>query len=188
MEAWLHFVGRSDSSFRSEVLIALESAGFKITSLDRGSPSGFGLLFLDDMSAHACDLVREASHGGLERLLVVATSSEAAANPDAWGLLEAGASDLIVWNGSHPAREALSRFERWREVDDLVASPIVRGNLVGESPPWIRAMRQVVEAARFTDASVLILGESGTGKELVALHLFASRILDVVLILHFRPP
>ena len=29
-------------------------------------------------------------------------------------------------------------------------------------------MRQIVEVARFTDASVLILGESGTGKELIA--------------------
>jgi transcriptional regulator with GAF, ATPase, and Fis domain len=40
--------------------------------------------------------------------------------------------------------------------------------LVGESRAWKSLLRQVVEAARFTDASVLILGESGTGKELAA--------------------
>jgi transcriptional regulator with GAF, ATPase, and Fis domain len=49
-----------------------------------------------------------------------------------------------------------------------VQSPLVKKNLAGQSPAWIRALRQVIEIARFTDASVLIMGESGTGKELVA--------------------
>jgi transcriptional regulator with GAF, ATPase, and Fis domain len=33
---------------------------------------------------------------------------------------------------------------------------------------WISLLRQVVEAACFTDASILLTGETGTGKELVA--------------------
>jgi sigma54-dependent transcription regulator len=44
----------------------------------------------------------------------------------------------------------------------------VQGSLVGRSPAWISVLRQIVEVASFTDASVLITGESGTGKELIA--------------------
>jgi transcriptional regulator with GAF, ATPase, and Fis domain len=36
------------------------------------------------------------------------------------------------------------------------------------SPVWIRLLRQLIEVARFTTASVLLHGESGTGKELLA--------------------
>jgi transcriptional regulator with GAF, ATPase, and Fis domain len=49
-----------------------------------------------------------------------------------------------------------------------VNSPLVRNNLIGQSLAWNSVLRQIIEVARFTDASVLIMGESGTGKELVA--------------------
>lgn len=53
----------------------------------------------------------------------------------------------------------------------------MRNNLAGQSPAWIRCLRQIVEVASFSDSSVLITGESGTGKELVAqlLHTLDSR-------------
>jgi transcriptional regulator with GAF, ATPase, and Fis domain len=83
--------------------------------------------------------------------------------------LQAGATDVFAWDHSHePAREVAARFERWTQVDELVQSSSVRDNLVGQSPAWIRVSRQIVELARFTDASVLITGESGMGKELIA--------------------
>ena len=71
-------------------------------------------------------------------------------------------------HSTHPAREIAARFERWQKVDEVVASPVVGENLVGNNPGWISVLRQIVEVAIFTDASVLITGESGTGKELVA--------------------
>jgi transcriptional regulator with GAF, ATPase, and Fis domain len=53
-------------------------------------------------------------------------------------------------------------------VDQIIASPVVQSRVAGRSHVWISVLRQIVEVAAFTDASVLILGESGTGKEEVA--------------------
>jgi transcriptional regulator with GAF, ATPase, and Fis domain len=87
----------------------------------------------------------------------------------AWELLDAGASDVISWDScDDPIQAIITRLERWREVDELIASEAVQGNLVGTGQRWKGLLRQIVEVARFTRASVLITGESGTGKELVA--------------------
>jgi transcriptional regulator with GAF, ATPase, and Fis domain len=60
-----------------------------------------------------------------------------------------------------------ARIERWRAIDELVASRASRV-LVGASAQWIAALREIVEAARFSAASILLVGETGTGKELAA--------------------
>jgi len=44
----------------------------------------------------------------------------------------------------------------------------VGANLVGKNPVCISVLRQTIEVANFTDASIMVCGESGTGKELVA--------------------
>ena len=71
-------------------------------------------------------------------------------------------------DSGNPAKEVAERFCRWETVDAIVHSPAVQNMLVGRSPAFIELLRQVVEVAKFTNASVLIMGESGTGKELVA--------------------
>jgi DNA-binding NtrC family response regulator len=63
--------------------------------------------------------------------------------------------------------ERLQR-ERFREGRLAVASaPEVREQLVGKSPAWIEAFKQVGQVAQ-TDLTVLLEGETGTGKEVVA--------------------
>jgi transcriptional regulator with GAF, ATPase, and Fis domain len=75
---------------------------------------------------------------------------------------------VISWDGcDDPVRAIVSRLERWLEVDDLVAD-VAQETLVGTGPRWTGLLRQVVEVARFTQASVLLTGESGTGKEEIA--------------------
>jgi transcriptional regulator with GAF, ATPase, and Fis domain len=75
----------------------------------------------------------------------------------------------LVWSSDADLGERIkARLERWRAVDDLVNSPAVQAKLVGASPLWRKVLRQIVEVARFTSASVLLIGESGTGKELIA--------------------
>src|SRR5215204_1873463 len=127
------------------------------------------VVFFDEFSQGLCDFVREVSRGGLERVLAIAATGAAAAGDVVWRLLGEGASDVFAWDRrGDPAREVAARFARWEKIDQLVNSPLVRDNLVGESPAWKTVLRKLVEVARFTDASVLIMGESGTGKELAA--------------------
>jgi transcriptional regulator with GAF, ATPase, and Fis domain len=166
---WHHFFQPDHPFSPDPVLRALAAAGVVTRELEAEEVAGPGLVFFHEVTPRLCAFIRDASRGGVERLLAIALSDRAMADEAAWRVLRAGASDVLPWHRhAAPALEAASRFERWEAVDRLVDSPIVRDNLIGRSAPWIAALRQVAEAARFTSASVLILGETGTGKELVA--------------------
>jgi transcriptional regulator with GAF, ATPase, and Fis domain len=127
------------------------------------------LIYFIDAPPELPARVRVLSAEGAARVLAVAGPGAASTSSLAWELLDAGASDVISWDSCEdPIQAIIARLERWREVDELIASEAVRGNLVGTGPRWTGLLRQIVEVARFTRASVLITGESGTGKELVA--------------------
>jgi transcriptional regulator with GAF, ATPase, and Fis domain len=84
-------------------------------------------------------------------------------------LLAAGAGDVIRMDPSGDARDLVAGIlSRWMLVDSIVESDLVAKNVIGHSAVWRRLLREVVEAARFTQAPVLIAGETGTGKELIA--------------------
>jgi len=148
----------------------LQQAGLRVEphAAGGGQPA-HGVLLFDRVTPDLLMLIREVSASGTRRLLALAPCRAALAAGDAWDLVHAGASDVVSWHGAaDPAGQVAARLQRWRLVDELAASPQVRQTLVGRSPAWQSVMREVVEVARFTDASVLITGESGTGKELVA--------------------
>ncbi len=166
---WFRSFAGENSAPSAALRAALAEAGFRIEEDRSSSPSGSGILFLDVVSGSVLEFLREAARDGLDRILAIAAPRSKIGNGDAWRLLEAGASDFLLWDDRHdPANEAAARFRRWASIDRLVQSPLVQENLVGNSPAWISLLRQVVEVARFTDAPVLIAGETGTGKELVA--------------------
>jgi transcriptional regulator with GAF, ATPase, and Fis domain len=147
---------------------ALGRAGVKVVADSDPRVTCPALIYLTDTSPDVLPAVRRCSGGGGQRVLVVAGPRVATADDLAWELVRAGASDVISWDScDDPVRAVVSRLERWLEVDDLVAD-VTRGTLVGTGPRWTRLLRQVVEVARFTQASVLLTGESGTGKELIA--------------------
>jgi transcriptional regulator with GAF, ATPase, and Fis domain len=148
---------------------ALGHAGVMTVSGPGPHASCPALIYFTDAWPALSVMVRVLSAGGAERVLVIAGPGAAPMSGLAWELLDAGASDVISWdNCDDPIQAITARLERWREVDELIASEAVQGHLVGTGPRWIGLLRQIVEVARFTSASVLITGESGTGKELVA--------------------
>jgi transcriptional regulator with GAF, ATPase, and Fis domain len=169
MKVWLHFFSQEEPQAQETIIAALVSVGLETSPLLPTTSAGPGILIFTEVTQVLCRFLQEASHNGLNRVLAIATSRACLAGGDTWALLQAGASDVLAWDRAQlPAAAVVARFERWQAVDRLVESPLVRQSLVGESRAWKSLLRQVVEAARFTDASVLILGESGTGKELAA--------------------
>ena len=163
-EAWIHAVGCTKPD-ESQVSDSLREAGIDVrVSAARAGP---GIVLFE----HPCDEVRralhEAGHVRLERVAAVSLGDEPS-RLDAARLLDAGAAEVFAWNASSSSGAIAAHLMRWADVDEIVASPLVRENLVGESGTWKRALREVVEVARFTDVPILLFGESGTGKELVA--------------------
>lgn len=153
----------------ARMLESLNQAGLRSQNDEFFRCRGPGIVFFKELSNELLDLLRETSRRGLERVLAISLSPRAIAPEVSWDLLAAGAADVFAWDRCHdPAQEIAARFQRWEQVDEIVRSPLVKENLAGQSPVWIRSLRQIVEVATFTDSSVLITGESGTGKELFA--------------------
>jgi transcriptional regulator with GAF, ATPase, and Fis domain len=167
--AWVQFVTAGASPSREEVKRGLSRAGVELYAPRPGPCTGPGLIVSDGVTPDLLNLIRETSRGGIDRVLVLATSAAGLEPSGPWALLKAGAADVLTWDDAAEASgEITARFSRWEEVDDLVRSSLVSDNLVGRSTAWTALLRQIVEVARFSNASMLITGESGTGKELVA--------------------
>ncbi len=166
-KVWRNFHGRNPG-LSCSAIIALNEAGIHTHTCDGDSPRGPGLLFFDEITS-LCHRIRELSCSGRERVLAVSLCQSSLTSEAIWGLLQSGASDVIAWDESATCVHDIAlRLERWLAVDQLLDSALVSTNLIGQSTTWRSVLRQLIEVARFTDASILITGESGTGKELAA--------------------
>ena len=169
ISVWLHCSSGEHLLSRASIASALACEGVTCQRRDEVPESSLGVVFFDRETPELIEFIQHSTHHGLHRVLAVATHRAAVAGNRPWKLMQAGASDVMAWDGSAaPAATITARLQRWKAVDDLVNAPVVRDNLVGRSRAWVMVLRQVIELARYTDASVLITGESGTGKELIA--------------------
>ena len=162
---WYHVCGAREWLDTSILENALLEAGFAVSE-EEEIKGGIGCVFFTEPNQ---ELLNQLSHQSKGRVLAIGNGDASLTHKDMWHILKAGASDVIQWEGferSFP--HVSSRLERWMQVDMLMHSPLVQGTLVGTSSTWKKILRQVIEVARFTQASALIMGESGTGKELVA--------------------
>jgi transcriptional regulator with GAF, ATPase, and Fis domain len=127
------------------------------------------VVFFDGPDGPVLDLLHALNANRQGCLLAIATEQSRLGDGAPWKLLTAGASDVFAYDDSPewPARVD-ARVNRWREIEQLVASRTVQSVLIGQSRRWVAAVRDAVQAARFTDAPIILMGESGTGKELVA--------------------
>ena len=166
MKIWHCFLGLSP---HPSILDSLRQADLDSEDCDSSRPEGPGIVFFNESSVQLLDVLSERSRRGLERVLAINLSRKSIEPAVIWNLLSAGASDVFSWDRcQYAALELAARFERWAKIDEIVKSPLVKRNLAGHSPVWIRSLREIVEVATFTDSSVLLTGESGTGKELFA--------------------
>lgn len=134
-----------------------------------GNGSGPGIIVTSEITTQLCEFIRMVTDDGNERILVLITETGALTNDNPWQVLQAGASDLLVWDHSPDLASVIAaKFQRWQEVDDLINSNLVRNSLVGRSRAWKSVLRQLIEIARYTDDPVVLIGETGTGKELAA--------------------
>ena len=62
----------------------------------------------------------------------------------------------------------IEKMQRWRNIESILQSSIVKKTIVGESSLLKKLLRNIIEVTVYSAASVLILGERGTGKELIA--------------------
>jgi transcriptional regulator with GAF, ATPase, and Fis domain len=168
VDAWIRAIGVPDRVVQS-VVRALRP--LEVCLQERGAGAdhlGNGVIAFGQMTPAVADTISEALSGRSGRILALAATCELK-DGEGWDLLRAGASDVVTWrDATHSALHIAGRLRRWRTVDDLVGSKHVSDFLVGDSSCWQDVLRDAVEAARFTDAAVLITGESGTGKERVA--------------------
>lgn len=169
---WFHSIGGDMDTILATIRTPLQHAGIPETPYEPAATTGPGVLVVaaDDntIAASAEQVVWERTEGGQHRLLVILVGVRGVSDAS-WRLLHAGASEVLRWEDTvDPATTVRSRLLRWAEIDDIVAALPGEYDLAGMSPVWIRLLRRVVEAARFTNASMLLLGETGTGKEQLA--------------------
>jgi len=137
------------------------------TELKEVGSAAFGIVVLHALHQESIRQIRELT--GAARVLVLLTSSLRLSAEMKWALLAAGAADVLDWPGDKQLAETiLPRIARWTEIEALINDDRVARLVVGKGPAWRGLLRQVVEVAAFSEASVLLTGETGTGKEQIA--------------------
>jgi transcriptional regulator with GAF, ATPase, and Fis domain len=174
---WVHSWRKAREEDQEDVLTGvLARQGIKADSFQRDVSVRLGVCIFGKKTPELTGFVQNASRAGQDR--VIAIAGPGASLSGHWDLLQAGASDVLVWsNPEQLARQIKTRFERWLSVEQLMEEPTVSELVVARSPTWRTILRDIVEIARFSNGNVLLLGESGTGKEVVArlIHLLDSR-------------
>jgi transcriptional regulator with GAF, ATPase, and Fis domain len=166
---WLHAWGETFGHDRDNLIQSLARHGIDAEPFQQDGSTRWGVCIFDSTTPELRDFLQSASRLGQLRVIAVAGSGASLIERAHWDLLQAGAADVLV--GSDPdqvARQIRGRFERWLSVEQLMEEPSVSEVVVAKSPIWRMILRDIVEIARFSEASVLVLGETGTGKEIVA--------------------
>ena len=168
LRVWLQSLGSHTGGLATAVAESLARVGVESSSAEVNDASAAVAVF-DDYTEAVRVQLRDISNRGRRRVLGITGSRPALASGGALRLLRDGCADVLFWDGVEQTVErARALLERWQAVEEILASAVVTSNLIGTSNAWVKTLREIIEVAHFTNASILILGESGTGKELIA--------------------
>jgi transcriptional regulator with GAF, ATPase, and Fis domain len=157
------------AGFAANTVQRLSAAGYRLEESHPWPAAAYHLFFFSQMNDAIENAVRECCLSGSARVLAIWCGSAPLDVSSSLAVLDAGATDTVWLQNVEAALSRISaRLERWIAVDEIIDAPIVRNNLVGASRVWIATLRQIVEAAAFSNSPVLITGETGTGKEYAA--------------------
>ena len=169
MVIWIHSLSTGGAEETRSLANLLRDRGVEAREYSWSLERVPGIVLVSECNESALFFIRDASLCGGARIVALARDKSTLSGGVAWKLLNSGASDVMVWDGTAEVADNLAeRLKRWNTIDEILDSAVVKGNLIGRSAAWVRVLRDVIEIARFSSASVLISGESGTGKELVA--------------------
>ena len=126
------------------------------------------IVLLEQLPDTLLEWIRNRAARNLGRVVVVAGSACLADAGVAWQLRSAGAAQVHAHDDPHGIDAILARLRRWQAVDGLLESSALADEIVGRSPAFVTMLRELVEVAAFTTASILLIGDSGTGKERLA--------------------
>ncbi|MBA4148978.1 MAG: sigma-54-dependent Fis family transcriptional regulator [Verrucomicrobia bacterium] len=166
-EAWFCYHSGEDVLKKDLLVKFFQAENISLTRPEK-TTAHTGLIFFNSVDGGLVNQIRDNSRHQGARVLAVALTALALSGCHIWQLLQAGASDVLVWDAADSAAAIAARLQRFAQVDEIIESPLVRNNLVGTSASWIAALRDVAEVGAFTDSSVLLTGESGTGKEMIS--------------------
>lgn len=164
---WIKAIG-PDSAVAELFSKTLELSELSVDSFDQARSCTYGVIVLTSPCDEMIDEILSFM-ADLDTQILVVAAAQNCKNRDCWRLLDAGARDVIVAPDlASGARHAAARLVRWHENDKLLAQLQHSLGLIGQSPCWRQALSDLVNAARSSDAPILLCGESGTGKELAA--------------------
>ncbi len=168
MRVWCRCFVHPNTPQLQAIFTALEQAGLD-ASIRPSTPTEPGLVIFQDIDHDLHTFLQTTKQTGAPRILAIGLTRSPLVTHSMWQLLQAGASDILYWDQPEATAQAIAaRLTRGKQIDDLLISPTVCQTIVGRSPTTITFLRRLIEAAYFTDMTVLLMGESGTGKELAA--------------------
>jgi transcriptional regulator with GAF, ATPase, and Fis domain len=148
---------------------AQEYACEEWSSADGIDPAPLVLAFLGNFEPDTLEQLAAIAQRRPGRVLAASLPEAGAVSLScAMRLLKSGIGDVVSLDAPDADALAIAILNRWALIDAIVASDLLVQNVVGRSRAWTSLLRQVVEAARFSQAPALVIGETGTGKELIA--------------------
>jgi transcriptional regulator with GAF, ATPase, and Fis domain len=162
---WVQYLGEVAEDQKNEIAAALTREGITIAPASGNDTSRLGICFV----VSTTEGLQSLSRMGYDHIIAVVMGSGGPLHPDGWGLMLAGAADVLYWTDLHSiVSQIKARFQRKLFVDQLFEKSLLSDVVVGESQVWRSLLRGVAETAHFGDSPILLMGESGTGKEITA--------------------